>query len=89
MYATHLPIFHFMPYLREGAMQRVALKPFTFSDGSSVPVGTMIACPVLSIQRDEAYHDHASEFVPWRYSTERENIGGYKNNLFHFRFDLS
>lgn len=57
------------------AMQRYSLKPFVFSNGQSVPAGTMIACPVLSIHQDEAYYPDPSRFDPWRF-TDSKNFDG-------------
>lgn len=52
---------------RTGAQQRLALRPFTFSNGQTIPAGTMLACPVLSLHRDEENYPDAAEFRPRRH----------------------
>ncbi|EIW62395.1 cytochrome P450 [Trametes versicolor FP-101664 SS1] len=54
------------------AQQRLALQPFTFSNGQTVPAGTMLACPVLSLHRDEDNYREAAEFQPWRHCEDNE-----------------
>ncbi|KAK7060436.1 hypothetical protein VNI00_001201 [Paramarasmius palmivorus] len=64
------------------AMQRYALKPFTFSTGQTVPAGTMISCPVLSVQTDEALYEDGKKFKPWRfYDMRDEEEEGHKHSL--------
>ncbi|KAF9065878.1 cytochrome P450 [Rhodocollybia butyracea] len=48
-------------------MQRLTLKPFTFSDGTRIPAGTMIGCPVVPMQTDPGLHNNPKEFQPWRF----------------------
>ncbi|THH19419.1 hypothetical protein EW146_g1766 [Bondarzewia mesenterica] len=64
------------------AMQRLSLKPFTFSNGHTIPAGTMIACPVISMHHDDAHHPNAHEFNPWRFSDIHQGEGkGHKNQF--------
>ena len=63
-------------------MQRVVLKPFTFSNGHTVPVGTTLSAPLVSMHHDTAYHANANQFEPWRYFDMRQPEGdGHKNQL--------
>lgn len=43
------------------------MKPFTFSNGVTVPAGTMIAGNMWAIHRDPANFDHADEFDGFRW----------------------
>ncbi|KAF8549780.1 cytochrome P450 [Imleria badia] len=53
-------------------LQRKALKDFTFSDGTFVPKGTMIAAASRSVHRDEAVYERALAFDPFRFAHLRE-----------------
>ncbi|KAL1937274.1 hypothetical protein VTO73DRAFT_13883 [Trametes versicolor] len=64
------------------AQQRLALQPFTFSNGQTIPTGTMLACPVLSLHRDEEYYTDACEFAPWRHCDARTEGGENRKNSF-------
>ncbi|KAJ4374839.1 hypothetical protein N0V83_001917 [Neocucurbitaria cava] len=47
--------------------QRKALKSFTFSDGSCVPAGNLVAIPQKVIMRDPERYRDAESFDPYRY----------------------
>lgn len=52
------------------------MKPFTFSDGTYVPSGTMLAVPVHHIGRDPSlFPEHPDQFDPYRFTKQRENDG--------------
>ncbi|EJD50797.1 cytochrome P450 [Auricularia subglabra TFB-10046 SS5] len=56
------------------SMQRKALKPYTFSDGTYIPVGTNVATASLPIHMDERLHgSNAQEFDGFRYVPESAN----------------
>ncbi|KAG5643941.1 hypothetical protein DXG03_009353 [Asterophora parasitica] len=58
-------------------MERVARKPFTFSDGTYIPKGTVIAAAAHAMHIDEtSYHD-PNTFNPFRFvdKTKKENAG--------------
>ncbi|CCM00817.1 uncharacterized protein FIBRA_02859 [Fibroporia radiculosa] len=57
------------------SMQRLALKDFTFSDGTFIPAGTFVAVPVRAIHYDEEIYPHATLFDPWRFSSMRDEDG--------------
>ncbi|KAF8549787.1 cytochrome P450, partial [Imleria badia] len=51
---------------------RMALKDFTFSDGTFIPKGTRIFTAARSVHRDEAVYESALAFDPFRFSRLRE-----------------
>jgi cytochrome P450 len=53
---------------------RKVLKPFTFSNGVTVPVGTTVSCPLYALHfDDDIYHD-ANQFEGFRFlETKNEN----------------
>ena len=53
-------------------LRRLALKDFTFSDGTFIPKGTHVAAAQYCIQRDPEIHEDAGSFNPWRFSDARE-----------------
>ncbi|KAJ7634631.1 cytochrome P450 [Roridomyces roridus] len=52
-----------------------AQSEFTFSDGTTVPAGTLIAVPVLAEHRSEANYTHPNKFEPWRFADMRDEAG--------------
>ncbi|KAG5653878.1 hypothetical protein H0H81_009700 [Sphagnurus paluster] len=57
-------------------MQRVLMKDFTFSDGTFVPKGNMIAVPNYAIHHDEENYTNPNTFDGFRFSRMRENEEG-------------
>ncbi|KAH9067784.1 cytochrome P450 [Lactarius vividus] len=55
---------------------RLALRPFTFSNGVTVPAGTLIAAPTDAIHRDEEIFSNPEEFDGFRFAKLREHDGG-------------
>ena len=53
-------------------MNRLALRPFTFSNGVTVPAGTLIAAPSGAIHRDEEIYPNPEEFDGFRFAKLRE-----------------
>jgi cytochrome P450 len=53
-------------------MARLALRPFTFSNGVTIPAGTLLALPVHSVHMDEELHPNAQEFDGFRFFKLRE-----------------
>ena len=51
---------------------RVAMKDYTFSDGTFIPEGTFIAVASKEIHMDENTYPSAQEFNPFRFSDMRE-----------------
>ncbi|CCM05809.1 uncharacterized protein FIBRA_08043 [Fibroporia radiculosa] len=54
------------------SLDRVALKDFTFSDGTIIPAGTRLAAPARAIHRDDELYPNALTFDPWRFSNMRD-----------------
>lgn len=55
------------------ALPRRALKPFTFSNGMSIPPGTTVSCCMRSTHFDEEYYDDPNTFNPFRFSDPPSN----------------
>ncbi|KAF7378404.1 Cytochrome P450 monooxygenase 51 [Mycena sanguinolenta] len=54
---------------------RMATKDFSFSDGTMVPAGTLLAVPVFAEHHDEVNYSNAEVFDPFRFSRMREQDG--------------
>lgn len=48
-------------------LAKIAQRDFVFSDGTTIPKGSVIAAPALAIHSDEENYDHATSFKPWRF----------------------
>ena len=55
---------------------RLALRPFTFSNGVTVPAGTFVAVPASAAHTDERIYPNADKFDGFRFSKLRESEGG-------------
>ncbi|KAJ6557997.1 cytochrome P450 [Mycena capillaripes] len=70
-----------MPLLAVGVV-RQALKDFTFSDGTTVPAGTLVGIPVLAEHHDDANYENGDVFDGFRFSRMREQVGeGAKHQM--------
>jgi len=56
-------------------VNRLALRPFTFSNGVTVPAGTLIAIPSAAVQTDGEIYLNAEEFDGFRFAKLRECYG--------------
>jgi cytochrome P450 len=56
-------------------MGRFALRPFTFSNGVTVPAGTAIAIPASSTHTDERIYPNPDDFDGFRFAKLREMEG--------------
>ncbi|KAI0320027.1 cytochrome P450 [Amylostereum chailletii] len=56
-------------------LTRFTLKPFTFSNGITVPAGTMVSCAEVDIQHDDENYENADTFKPFRFSDVRQEEG--------------
>ncbi|KAA1468096.1 cytochrome P450 [Dentipellis sp. KUC8613] len=56
-------------------LERYVLKPFTFSNGVTVPAGTIICCSSRPVHLDEEFYPHADKFDPWRFVNMRQEEG--------------
>ncbi|KAF8463174.1 cytochrome P450 [Russula ochroleuca] len=59
-------------------VSRIALRPFTFFNGVTVPAGTLVSIPANAIHTDERIHPNADEFDGFRFAKLRESEG---NNM--------
>jgi cytochrome P450 len=57
-------------------MSRLVLRPFTLSNGLTIPAGTLVAVPLHAIHRDEEIYPNPEEFDGFRFSKLREKEGG-------------
>ena len=46
----------------------MALRPFTFSNGVTVPAGTLVSVPACAIHTDERIYPKADEFDGFRFA---------------------
>ena len=51
------------------------MKPFTFSNGMTLPVGALLGVPVSAIHQDEDIYEKATEFDGFRFYKLREQYG--------------
>ena len=56
-------------------VSRVALRPFTFSNGVTIPAGTLVALPLRAIHTDAEIHTNPQEFDGFRFSKLRGQEG--------------
>ena len=54
-------------------MTRQALRPFTFSNGVTVPAGTLVAIPACAAHTDEESYPNPDEFDGFRFAKLRES----------------
>lgn len=54
---------------------RLTLRPFTFSNGVTIPADTYVALPVNSIHSNEEIYPNAEEFDGFRFSKLRDEEG--------------
>jgi hypothetical protein len=57
-------------------MSRLALKDFTFSNGTVIPAGTTVTVPMYAIHHDESIWPDPFTFDPYRSSRVREKDAG-------------
>ncbi|KAH9954865.1 cytochrome P450 [Russula dissimulans] len=63
--------------------KRLALRPFTFSNGVTIPAGTLVAVPASAAHKDERIFPNPEEFDGFRFAKLRESesdaaIGRYQ-----------
>ena len=56
-------------------LSRLALRPFTFSNGVTVPAGTIIAAPAIAIHTDGEFYPNPETFDGFRFAKLREHDG--------------
>jgi cytochrome P450 len=57
------------------AVGRLAMRPFTFSNGVTVPAGTLVSIPANAIHTDERIYPNPEEFDGFRFAKLRESEG--------------
>jgi cytochrome P450 len=62
-------------YLFPVGLGRLALRPFTFSNGVTVPTGTLIAAPLIAIHTNGEIYPNPEEFDGFRFAKVREHDG--------------
>ncbi|KAI7773647.1 cytochrome P450 [Diaporthe eres] len=55
------------------SLERIALKPFTFTNGLHLPEGTWIGTPHSPLFQGEAYYPNPSDFDPRRHARMRDS----------------
>jgi hypothetical protein len=70
-----LPSLLLMPALLV-VLTRLALHPFTFSNGITVPAGTVVGAPLSAIHTDGRIYPSPSEFDGFRFAKLRERDDG-------------
>jgi cytochrome P450 len=59
---------------------RLAMRPFTFSNGMTVPAGTIVTLPASAIHTDERIYQNPDEFDGFRFAklreSERDTVAG-------------
>ena len=63
-------------------MTRLALCPFTFSNGVTVPAGTYVSIPASATHRDEIIYPNPEEFDGFRFAKLRESEGDTTTNRY-------
>ena len=54
-------------------MTRLALRPFTFSNGVTVPAGTLVSIPASATHRDERIYPNPDQFDGFRFAKLRDS----------------
>jgi cytochrome P450 len=54
---------------------RLVLRPFTFSNGMTIPTGTLISLPTKATHTDEIVYENPNEFDGFRFAKLREREG--------------
>jgi cytochrome P450 len=57
------------------AAGRLAMRPFTFSNGVTIPANTLVAIPANAIHTDERIYPNPDEFDGFRFAKLRESEG--------------
>jgi cytochrome P450 len=74
MVTDSLPFF-LLPISCKVGLNRLALSPFTFSNGVTIPAGTLFGLPVHAVHTDEKLYPNAQEFDGLRFLKLREKEG--------------
>jgi cytochrome P450 len=55
------------------AAGRLSMRPFTFSNGVTVPAGTFVSIPANAVHTDQRIYSNPDEFDGFRFSKLRES----------------
>ena len=61
--------------LLQVGVARIATRPFTFSNGVTIPAGTMVAAPTSAIHVDEEIYSNPHKFDGFRFSGLHDSDG--------------
>lgn len=70
MHVSSILVNHPSPNLNPSTtvtVQRMALAPYTFSDGTHVPAGNLVAVPQAAVMQDPRSYPDPMEFNPYRF----------------------
>lgn len=59
-------------------VNRLAMRPFTFSNGITIPAGTLVSAPSGVIHKDEELYPNPEEFDGFRFVRLRELNTSFK-----------
>jgi cytochrome P450 len=62
-------------FLTSVGSARQAMKPYTFSNGTTIPKGVLMASPMTAILKDESIYENPHVFDGFRFSNLRERQG--------------
>lgn len=60
------------------SLTRITKVPYTFSDGTSIPAGTMVAAAQTATHHDSDIYPHADEFIPSRFVDDFRGDDAYQ-----------
>ena len=63
-------------------MTRLALRPFTFSNGVTVPAGTYVSIPASATHADERIYSNPDKFDGFRFAKLREGEGDTRSSRY-------
>lgn len=58
-------------------MRRKVLQPYTFTDGTSLPQGSIVSIPQRAIMRDAMYYDNPETFDGFRFVSDAATAKKY------------
>ncbi|KAH8103130.1 cytochrome P450 [Cristinia sonorae] len=72
------------------SLTRIAVKDFTFSDGTFIPKGTMVSASSRAIHFDEENYENATAFDPWRYAelSKSGDTSSLRNQFVNTHYDF-
>ena len=65
----------YMPSFSPVVMARLVLRPFTFSNGVTIPAGTLVSIPSRAAHTDERIFENPDEFDGFRFAKLRKSGG--------------